>query len=61
MWSNRHQKNEILAFAMMWMELGYIMLSEIRERQIPYDLIHTRNLRKKTDERKRRRGKERGK
>ena len=34
----------------MWMELECIMLSEIRERQIPYDVTHMWNLRKKTDE-----------
>ena len=28
-----HQKNEILLFAMMWMELQYIMLSEINQRK----------------------------
>ena len=29
------KKNEILPFATMWMQLEGIMLSEIRERQIP--------------------------
>ena len=35
-------KNEILPFAIMWMELECITLNEmsIRERQIPYDFIH---------------------
>ena len=45
------KKNGILPFAMTWMELEYIMLNEIsHERQIPYDLTHMWNLRKKTDE-----------
>ena len=47
------KKNEILPFAATWMELEYIMLSEIsksRERQIPYDFIHMWNLGNKTDE-----------
>ena len=30
-----HKKNEILPFAMTWMEVENIILSEIRERQIP--------------------------
>ena len=48
------KKNEILPFAMMWMELEYILLSEIsqiQERQMPYDSTHMWNLRNKTDER----------
>lgn len=35
------KKNEILPFAVMWMELECMMLSKInsvRERQIPYDV-----------------------
>ena len=47
-----NQTNEILPFATMWMELEGIMLSEIRERQKPYDFTHTRTLRDKTDEHK---------
>ena len=38
------KKNEILPFATTWMELEYIMLSEIRERQISYDFTHMWNL-----------------
>ena len=34
------KKNEILPFATTWMELEVIMLSEMRERQIPYDFTH---------------------
>ena len=46
-----HQKNEILPFAMTWMELQCIMLSEIvNQRQIPYDFTNMWNLRNKTDE-----------
>ena len=43
------KKSEILPFAMMWMELECIMLSEISqsERQIPYDFTNMWNLRKK--------------
>ena len=56
------RKNEILPFAMMWIELGCITLSEISqsERQIRYDFTHMWNLRNKTDER-RGRGKKGGK
>ena len=37
---------------MLWMELEYIMLSEmsVSERQILYDFSQVRNLRNKTDE-----------
>ena len=44
------KKNEILPFAIMWMELQRIMLSDksVRERQI-YDFIHMWNLRNKTE------------
>ena len=57
------RKNEILPFLMMWMELEYIMLSEISqsEKEISYDFIHFWNLRNKTDEhmgRGRKRGKQ---
>ena len=34
------KKNEILPFETTWMELEGIMLSKIRERQIPYDFSH---------------------
>ena len=46
------KKNEILPFATTWMELGGIMRSEIRERQISYDFTHMRTLRDKTEEHK---------
>ena len=47
------KKNEILPFAMTWIELGSIMLSKIsQKRQIPYDFTHMWNLRKKRDEHK---------
>ena len=42
------KKNEIFPFATTWIELEGIMLNEIRERQISYDLTHVRNLRYKT-------------
>ena len=40
-------KNEILPFASAWMDLEGIMLSEIRERQIPYDFTDMWNLKSK--------------
>ena len=47
------KKNEILPFAITWMELEGIMLSEISQRkQVSYDFTHMRTLRDKTDERK---------
>ena len=42
-----HQKNEIMPFAATWMDLGMIMLSEVRERQMSYDIIYMWNLKKK--------------
>lgn len=45
-------KNNFNPFTMTGMELESIMLSEIkstRERQIPYELIHMRSLRNKTN------------
>ena len=47
-----NQKNGILPFATIWMELEGIMLSEIRERQISYDFTHMRTLRHRTVEHK---------
>ena len=43
------EKNEILPFATIWIELDSIMLSEVSQRKI-YDFTHMRNLRYKTDE-----------
>jgi len=43
-----HQKNEILPFATMWMELEGIMLSEISQSE--KDKYHMRNLRNKTED-----------
>ena len=34
------KNNELLTFAMMWMELESIMLSKVRERQIPYECTY---------------------
>ena len=41
------KKNEILPFATTWMDLESIMLSEIRGRQILYDLTYMWNLKNK--------------
>ena len=37
------KKNEILSFAMMWMELEYIMLSEISQQKTHKTQQHTHN------------------
>ena len=37
-------KNEILLFVTVWIDLEYIMLGEIREIQILYDLTYMCNL-----------------
>ena len=45
------KKNEILPFAMTWMELEYIMPSEVSqsEKDKYHDFTHMWNLRNKTD------------
>ena len=37
-------------FAASWMDLGMIVLSEVRERQIPYDITYMWNLKYATNE-----------
>ena len=34
------KKNKIMPFAATWMELEALILSEIREKQMPYDITH---------------------
>ena len=41
------KKNEIMPFAATWMDLEIIILSEVRERQISYDIAYMWNLKKK--------------
>ena len=46
-------KNEIMPFAVTWIELDIIMLSELksdRERQIPYDITYMWNQKYDTNE-----------
>ena len=38
------KKNEIMPFAATWMDLEIIILSEVRERQIPCDITYMCNL-----------------
>ena len=33
-----HKKKEIILFAATWMELEILTLSEVRERQVPYNI-----------------------
>ena len=35
-----HKKNEIMLFVATWMNLEIIILSEVREGKIPYDIIY---------------------
>ena len=42
------EKNEIMPFAAIWMDLEIIILSELRERQISYDITYMWNLQIKT-------------
>ena len=41
------KNNEIMPFAATWMDLDIMILSEVRERQISYDIAYTWNLRKR--------------
>ena len=40
------KKNEIMSFAATWVDLEMIILSKVRERQIPNDITHIWNLKK---------------
>ena len=40
------KKNEIMPFAATWMDLEIIILSEVRERQISYDIPYMWNFKK---------------
>ena len=44
------KKNEIIPSAATWMDLELIILYEIRERQIPYDITYMWNLKYDTNE-----------
>ena len=44
------KKNEIMPFAAKWMDLEMIILSEVRERQISYDITFMWNLKNYTNE-----------
>ena len=38
------KKNEIMPFAVTWMDLEIIILSDKRKRQMPYDITYVWNL-----------------
>ena len=40
------EKNEIVPFAATWIDLEIMILNKVRERQISYDIIYMRNLKK---------------
>ena len=41
------KKNEIMSFETIWMDLEVIILSEVSQRQISYDITYMWNLKKK--------------
>ena len=43
------KRNEILSLAATWMELEGIMLSEVSQRQIPYNIIYMWDLKNTTN------------
>ena len=45
-----HEKNKIITFTATWMQLEIITLSEVRRRQILYDITYIRNLKYRTNE-----------
>ena len=40
------KKNKIMAFAATWMDPEIFILTEVRERQISYDIAYVQNLQK---------------
>ena len=44
------KNNDIMSFAATWMDLEIIILSEVRERQISYDITYMWNLKNDTHE-----------
>ena len=40
------KENKVMPFAATWMDLEMIMLSEVRERQISYNITYMWNLKK---------------
>ena len=45
-----HKKTEIMPFVATWMDLEIIILSEVSQRQTPYDITYTWNLKYNTQE-----------
>ena len=39
-------KDEIMPFATTWMDLGIIILSEVSQREVSYDMVYMWNLKK---------------
>ena len=44
-----HKKNAIMPFAATQMDLKIVILSEVRKRQIPYDIVYMWNLKSDTN------------
>ena len=44
------KKNEIMPFVATWMDLKIIILNEVRERRISYDITYMWNLKSDTNE-----------
>ena len=44
------KKNEIMPFTATWMDLSTVILSEVRQRQISYDITYMWNFKNGTNE-----------
>ena len=48
--TTQHKKNGLVSLAATWMDIEIVTLSEVRERQIPYDITYMCNLKYDTNE-----------
>ena len=49
-WQGCIEKNYIMSFAAIWMDLEIILLSEVSQMQISYDITYMQNTKNDTNE-----------